>query len=125
MNYQELFALVHQRPGMYGLDGSFKHFCVFVMGCDAGTSWSLLTGFREWLIIQLGEEGNLGWEPLVELIALPSREEFGVPLSAHEDTVAVEALFRLLDEFLELRKHSQGLTKVFREYAALSERTTC
>ncbi len=46
MNYRELFAAVQKRPGMFGLDGSFKQFCIFLEGCDAGTFWSLLAGFR-------------------------------------------------------------------------------
>lgn len=121
MGYQELLTLVHERPGMYGLDGSFKHFCIFVMGCDAGTSWSMLAGFREWLIIQLNGGDNLAWTALVELIALPSRERIGEPLDAEENTVAVETLFRLLGEFLELRKGYQGLPNIFREYVTWRE----
>ena len=122
MNYRELFSLVHERPGMYGLDGSFKHFYIFVMGCDAGTSWSLLAGFREWLIVQLNEGDNLVWPALVELIALPSRKQICEPLDADENTAAVETLFRLLDEFLELRKGYQGLPNIFQEYIAWREK---
>ena len=116
MDYRELFALVHTRPGMYGLDGSFKQFCIFVMGCDAGTSWSLLNGFRKWLATQLGSGYNLAWPALVELLAFPSREQICAPLNDNENTLAVEALFRLLDEFLALPAESKDHADVTKKY---------
>lgn len=103
MNYRELFTLVHRRPGMYGLDGSFKHFSIFVDGCDAGSSWTLLTGFREWLIVQVNDRDNLVWPALVLWLAFPSGKRPD-ELDANDNAVAVEMLFRLLDEFLELRE---------------------
>ena len=52
MNYRELFQQIRERPGMWGLDGSYGQFCAFLLGCDAGNAWPLLTGFREWLVVR-------------------------------------------------------------------------
>jgi hypothetical protein len=120
MNYRELFVSVHERPGLYGLDGSFRHFCVFVEGCNAGTFWSLLAGFREWLVMQLGEvsEGNnLTWPALILRLA---RQDSSILFSsqAEGNTIGSEVLFRLLDSFLELRQRSDSLATIFREYSS-------
>ncbi len=40
------------------------------------------------------------------------------PLDANDNARAVEALFRLLGEFLELRERSEGLTMIFLAYVA-------
>ena len=32
---------------MHGIDGSFATTTAFVLGCDAGTSWSMLAGLFE------------------------------------------------------------------------------
>jgi hypothetical protein len=69
MNYRELFAALHKRPGMYGLDGSFAQFCIFLNGCDAATSWSLLAGFNEWLLVRYDEETSFGWTALIPCLA--------------------------------------------------------
>lgn len=120
MKYRELFALVRQRPGMYGLDGSFAHFSIFVTGCDAGTSWSLLAGFREWLIVRVNDGDNLAWPFLVLWLAFPLGKNPN-ELDANDNAVAVDMLFRLLDEFLELREQHHGLAKIFTAYAAWLE----
>lgn len=74
MQYRELFVQVHQRPGMYGLDGSFAHCCNFLQGCHAGSAWTLLAGWREWLVMHLGKVyagNNLAWPALVLKLAFP------------------------------------------------------
>lgn len=131
MIFRELFAFVHKRPGMYGLDGSFAHFCIFLEGCHAGTSYSLLAGLREWLVVQLGEVNagnNLAWPALVLELAFPegwhakTGEKASLsPFPTLDDdanTVAVETLFRLLDAFLKEREQYESLIKIIREYAA-------
>jgi hypothetical protein len=147
MNYREFFAAVHKRPGMYGLDGTFTQFQIFLEGCDAATSWSLLAGFNEWLLMRLGRESNLSWSALVRWLAFPAyrqlitetlgddaddsyvSERLVFPpgssfnaLSDDDNALAVETLFRLLDEFLELREQPRGLTKIFSEYVVWMEK---
>ncbi|MFG1777542.1 hypothetical protein ACGFIR_24310 [Micromonospora sp. NPDC049051] len=118
MDYRKLFADVHRRPGMFGLDGSFHDFTVFIRGCEAGNDWQLLAGFREWLVARCGSGDNLVWEALILWQAFrdgpPRREE--LQTDPELDRVAVETLFRLLDEFLRLRAEHDGLTRIFDEY---------
>lgn len=33
----------------------------FILGLDAGSSWSTLTGFQEWLLARLGNGHDLTW----------------------------------------------------------------
>jgi hypothetical protein len=73
VDYRQLFTDVRQRPGMFGLDGTFHDFTVFVRGCEAGNDWQLLAGFRESLIARLAAGNNLGWEGLVLHLAFPDR----------------------------------------------------
>jgi hypothetical protein len=58
MDYRSLFADVRSRPGMFGLDGSFHDFTVFLRGCEAGNDWQLLAGFRESLVARCGRGNN-------------------------------------------------------------------
>jgi hypothetical protein len=130
MNYRELFAALRKRPGIYGLDGSFAQFCIFLNGCNAATSWSLLAGFNEWLLVRYDEETSFGWTALIKCLAFPERRRFDhetgawldrSPLdlrNASDNARAVDTLFQLLDEFLELRERPQGLMKIIREYVA-------
>lgn len=102
---------------MYVRGEAYTDFCNFITGYDAATSYFLLEGFREWLIVQLGEESSLAWPGLVEMVV-----ERDAPPHLHSDTdynaLKVEALFRLLDEFLELREKRNGLAKIFSDYLA-------
>lgn len=120
VNYQELFADVRRRPGMFCLDGTFHDFTVFVRGCEAGNDWQLLTGFREWLVTRVGGGDNLIWEALVLRLAFPEQSHGPTREELAKDSVinnaAVERLFELLDEFLQLRAEHGGVAKIFDEY---------
>ena len=118
MDYRKLFSDVRQRPGLFGLDGSFHDFTVFVRGCEAGNDWQLLAGFREWLVTRNGHGDNLVWEALVLHQAFPDGPPRRERLREEPelDEVAVGALFRLLDEFLELRAAHNGLARIFDGY---------
>ena len=118
MDYRKLFADIHRRSGMFGLNGSFHDFTVFVRGCEAGNDWQLLAGFREWLVVRCGRGDNLVWEALVLYQAFPDGAPSPEQLEADAELnrVAVEALFRLLDEYLQLRTEHRGLAKIFEEY---------
>lgn len=118
MDYRTLFAEIHQRPGLYGLDGSYAQFCVFIDGVDAGNDRALLTGFREWLIPRLGAGNNLVWRALVLHLAFPGADATGrdVAGDTERNRVAVDLLFDLLDEFFERRRAHDGLVKIYDEY---------
>jgi hypothetical protein len=120
MNYRELFADVHRRPGMFCLDGTFHDFTVFMRGCEAGNDWQLLTGFREWLITRADGGNNLVWEALVLRLAFPDRSDEPTREELAADSTlnkaAVDRLFELVDEFLQRRVEHGGVAKIFDEY---------
>jgi hypothetical protein len=120
VEYRKLFADIQSRPGMWGLDGSFGQFCAFVTGADAGNDWQLLTGFREWLVVRADAGNNLTWPALILRLAFP-----GVEIGQRErltdpdgNTQAVDTLFALLAEFLDLRTPQGGTVAMFDEYLA-------
>lgn len=118
MDYRKLFADVHRRPGLFGLDGSFHDFTVFVRGCEAGNDGQLLAGFREWLVARCRDGNNLVWEALVLRQAFPDGPPRREQLEADPELgrAAADTLFRLLDDYLRRRDEPGGLAKVFDEY---------
>ncbi|MGZ6391123.1 MAG: hypothetical protein ACXWQZ_17935, partial [Ktedonobacterales bacterium] len=93
MKYRELFQQIRARPGMWGLDGSYGQFCAFLRGCDEGNARSLLTGFREWLVVRFKEShrpDNVDWSGLILWLAFPECWR-ATPLWA-DPSVAVYAL---------------------------------
>lgn len=122
MNYKEVFDAARRRPGMLGLDGSYVAASAFIAGCDAGNAWRLLDGFKEWLASELGEGRNLTWQALVLRHSLVGGSDQGLSrLSQGEaDVVAVETLFRLLEEFWTARDAS-GLGWIFARYESIFE----
>lgn len=117
MDYPKLFAEIHKRPGLYGLDGSYRDYCTFLLGVDAGNDGTLLTGFTELLVPRVGSGNNLTWPSLVLHLAFPERTS-----GWHEEAAgagrdaAVDLLFSLLAEFFERRIASGGTAEIFDEY---------
>jgi hypothetical protein len=61
---------------LHGLDGTYGAGVAFILGCDAGTSGILLSGFREWLIVRLHDGNNLSWPALVlQVVSAESVEQ--------------------------------------------------
>jgi hypothetical protein len=118
VDYRKLFSDIHDRPGMWGLDGSFGQFCALITGIDAGNDWLWLTGFREWLVVRADTGNNLTWPGLVLRLAFPDVDAGRRELLAEPDNNkrAVDTLFTLLDTFLELRAGHGGTVAVFDEY---------
>ena len=118
MDYRRLFSEVRDRPGLYGLDGSFRGFCAFVHGADAGNDWQLLAGFRESLVVRVGAGNNLTWPALVLRLAWPDVDTGWLELVTQPDRnrTAVDALFSLLEEYLDRRAVADGLVTIFDEY---------
>jgi hypothetical protein len=118
MDYRELFAQVRQRPEMYGVQNSFRSFCAFLQGADAGNDWQLFTGFREFLAVRAGIGTNLTWPGLIVRLAFPGASSPMLDLLAdpEQERVAVEMLFSCLDEFLERRARAGEIERIFEEY---------
>lgn len=112
-HYRDLLASVRQRPHMHGLDGSYATVTAFVLGCDAGSSGGMLTGFREWLIARLGNGNNLAWPALIRHLTPAG---FTHPLTPEAGAEAVTTLFQLLEEFLEQREQPDSLFKIYTSY---------
>jgi hypothetical protein len=120
MDYRTLFPQVRRRPEMYGVQNSFHSFCAFLQGVDAGNDWQLFTGFREFLALRAGFGTNLAWPGLILRLAFPEISS-GVldPLKDRgKERIAVDTLFRCLDEFLEQRAETNGTERIFEAYFA-------
>ena len=125
MDYRTLFPQVRRRPEMYGVQNSFRSFCAFLQGVDAGNDWQLFTGFREFLALRVGFGTNLAWPGLILRLAFPEISS-GVldPLKdPGKERIAVDTLFRCLDEFLEQRAETGGTERIFEAYFATFRQT--
>jgi hypothetical protein len=118
VDYRTLFAQVHSRPGLFGLDGSYGQFCAYVDGVDTGNAGRLLTGFREWLVTRLGDGDNLVWRGLVLRLAFPEHDSIRPETlsEAEPNRTAVDTLFALLGEFLALAERRDGLVQIYDGY---------
>jgi hypothetical protein len=118
VNYRELFAEVRQRPGVFGVKNTYWPVVSFVTGVDVGTDWALLTGFQEFLVTRLGYGHNVGWMGLVPRLAFPDdADQWTAKLDEPGgDAVAIDTLFRLLDEFLEIRSDRDGHLRIAAGY---------
>ncbi|WIX82869.1 hypothetical protein QRX50_19885 [Amycolatopsis carbonis] len=117
MDYRKLFAEIHRRPRMYGLDGSYHDYCTYLLGIDAGNDGQLLTGFTELLVPRVGAGNNLTWVSLVLHLAFPDLTSGWRDEAAGEGKqAAVDLLFSLLDEFFEKRDAPGGTATIFDDY---------
>ncbi|MEV4494604.1 hypothetical protein AB0J84_02725 [Micromonospora arborensis] len=116
-NYRDLFASVARRPRMYLLRDDFPTTVAYIEGCDQGNAHRLLSGFREWLLTQVGCGDNHVWWSLVLRLAVTTGQAPD-DLSPDNDAKAKETLFRLLDEFLELIDERDGLSRIYAAYDA-------
>ncbi|MEU1625331.1 hypothetical protein ABZ746_08350 [Streptomyces sp. NPDC020096] len=98
VDFPTLLRNVQQRPGAYGLDGSYREFVAFVNGYDASRDWELLSGFREWLAERLGHGTNLVWWELVRQLCAVE------PEGAVDDQTLCGRMFALLNEFLNRKE---------------------
>jgi hypothetical protein len=112
-HYRALLTAVRREPARHGLDGSFSSMTAFLLGLDAGSSWGMLTGFQEWLVVQLGQGHDLTWPLLVRHLAPGGWTH---PLTKQADATAVITLYRLLGDFFTIREQPDGLARIFRDY---------
>ncbi|MER7892194.1 hypothetical protein ABTX15_20480 [Micromonospora sp. NPDC094482] len=112
-NYRDLFADIRRRPGMWLIRADFACVVAFVEGCDQANARSLLTGFQPWLVTRADGLDNHVWWSIVAHLTEPIGPKPFRDLDSDLDARAVETLFDLLDEFLELRAEHDGLNRVF------------
>ncbi|MFG2525610.1 hypothetical protein [Streptomyces sp. NPDC048527] len=112
-HYRALLTAIRHEPARHGLDGSFATTTAFVLGLDAGSSWNMLAGFQEWLVVRRGTGHDLTWPILVRHLTPGGWVH---PLTRQSGTAAVTALHRFLGEFFDAREQSDGLGRIFRDY---------
>ncbi|MCM2417745.1 hypothetical protein [Streptomyces sp. RKAG293] len=74
MDGRELIRAFRKRPGMFIPKGDplgFDQAVTFLLGMDVGSGDALLFGFREFLVLKLGEGHNLTWSGLVVRLTVP------------------------------------------------------
>ncbi|MFJ4834747.1 hypothetical protein ACIP79_33290 [Streptomyces sp. NPDC088747] len=109
----------------YGLNGTYYPTVMFLMGLDVGRSNGLLRGFIEWLVVRQNERSSAYWHQLVLLDLFPDMRLNDWKRTDHltpdQHRQAVEHLFALLLEFLDVRNDPQDLGRMYTRYAAMSK----
>ncbi|MET9029356.1 hypothetical protein ABZW96_27625 [Nocardia sp. NPDC004168] len=115
MDYREVLRDVRSRPGMFfgRSELGYDKLVAFITGLDIGSQDSMLTGFREFLILKLDGGDNLVWSGLVVELCVPAADR---PLSGDDEQAAVDGLFDLLDEFLAETSDPRARSRIYHEY---------
>lgn len=100
-------------------DLSYEQLVAFVQGLEFGSP-GLLSGFRELMILKVGDGANLGWPALVTRLVAP---DAGGTLRPDEEQAAIDGLFDLLDEFLA-ETGVRGSWDIAREYVIWRQEQT-
>ena len=108
LQFEQLVELLCQRPGMFVSPVTFGAVCAYLNGFDAARSHGPLIGLHPWLVVRANDGNNWTWTGLARSL-LPGGLEC-------PEEQAIRELGSLLAEFFEYRR-SQGITKVFQEYA--------
>jgi hypothetical protein len=89
----------------------------FIGGYDTGLEGGLLVGFHEWLVVRIKGFNNLHWAAIVCYLTFPDEADpwNEVHKSPEFEQRAIDNLFSLIEEFLQLRKDS-GLRRIFFDY---------
>jgi hypothetical protein len=112
-HYRTLLTSVRREPARHGLDGTYATATAFVLGLDAGTSWNMLTGFQEWLVVRLDRGHDLTWPVLIRHLTPGGWVH---PLTPEADTKSVITLYQSLGEFFDDREQPDGLPTIFKNY---------
>ncbi len=97
----------------------FEGASAFIDGLDTACNGGVLVGFREWLIVRLGDGNNLAWPELFLRFGFPdSVEARGRGLPAADPDRLVNRLFEVFREFFEERDVVVGLPKIDRRHDA-------
>lgn len=120
MGDKHFIEQLRARPGMYGLNGTYHPTAMLLVGFDLARDGGLLRGFREWLTVRKGERSSLVWYALVFQEALPgvTLRNWG-RLEPEQDQRAVDHLFSLVLEFLDVRDDAEVLARMYAEYLRL------
>ncbi len=93
---------------------------MFLVGFDVAQSGGLLRGFREWLIVRMGQWSPLVWEALVFQQAFPGGSlTVKRSLEPEQDKHAVDFLYAYILEFLDVRDNPERLARMYTEYYSM------
>lgn len=118
MDFRAQLRSLRRRPGMHLIAPSYDSTVAYIEGMDDGASGALLTGFREFLLLKLGHQDSRAWSGLALRLALD--DDRPRPTSVHEEAVALDRLFDLLDEFLAEIRGDDAIQRLFHEYVLWS-----
>ncbi|MFI9171867.1 hypothetical protein [Streptomyces lincolnensis] len=123
MRDKEFIEAIRDHPEGYGLDGTYYPTAMFLTGLDVGRSGGLLRGFTEWLVVRRGECNSFYWHKLVLLDLFPdmSPGTWKTPehLTPDQHQQAVDHLFSLVLEFLDVRNSPRELSRMYTQYEAM------
>jgi hypothetical protein len=101
----------------------FNVVVAFIDGFNLACYGGLLVGFHQWLVATLGHGNNRPWDALVLELTFPKaripNDELAKP---GNQKVAVDALFELLETFMQERQSPEGLRRIFVRYEAWLKR---
>ena len=119
--YRELLTNLRKRPLMFLIREDFATVVAYIEGHDRAHSHAQLTGFREWLVTQVGCNDDHVWWSLVVQLTSPTGQKSIHGWDVETDARAVKTLFDLLDEFAELRDEHDGISRIYAAYAKWKE----
>ncbi|MFB9472508.1 hypothetical protein [Nonomuraea salmonea] len=96
-----MFKDFRRAPGMCVWPLNFSTVVAFLNGCDFALGGRTLDGFREWLVGRIGRESGYAWPGLVLWFIEPVGFKPYSEVPAELEPVAIETLFRLLEEFID------------------------
>lgn len=106
--FEQMVDDLCKRPGMFVTPTNYDAVCAYLDGFNAARNHGPLIGLQQWLVLRVNNGNSVHWSGLARSI-LP-----GGAKSSEEQ--AIGELGHLLSEFFDYRR-SQGITKVFHEYA--------
>jgi hypothetical protein len=119
MALADQLAHVMRRPGMWFQPVGYDTAVAFLAGYDLACNGGVLVGFKEWLLPQLGYGSNRPWCVLARWLVMPpirSKRQSLDAETAEAQRLAVERLFRLLEDFLKEREQPEGIRRVYLTY---------
>ncbi|MFI5677360.1 hypothetical protein [Streptomyces cellulosae] len=123
MNDRKTVEAIRDSPQGYGLNGTYYPTAMLLTGIDLGRSGGLLRGFTEWLVVRKGECSSFYWHQLVLLDLFPDLDlrEWKNPdhMTPEQHRQAVEHLFSLVLEFLDVRNKPRELGLMYTRYEAM------
>lgn len=112
------FKHIRSHRGMYFIGESVDEAVAFINGFDLARNEALLLGFREWLVVRVGEGWNLSWPPMVQMFATKRAENVHQGENKRGSTARrdlVDEVLCTLLEFLE-DKEKRGLRSVYLDF---------